>query len=133
MCQLPGIRDICINKTSQIMNTIKLESSYGWTSEAAADKQSTVYNRIIAFADSQNKNRTAWFLVSLVAQGVLFLPVPAALIYYFNAPILVLAVTMALFFANVIAGMGGSSIRTLIFLFAASILVNLAMIAALFI
>ncbi len=112
------------------MNTIKLESTLGWTSaKVATDKQSTVYDRILDFADSQNNNKTAWFLVSLVAQGVLFLPVPAALIYYFNAPVLVLAITMILFFANIIAGMGGASIRTLIFLFAASIMVNLAMIA----
>ena len=110
------------------MDTIKLESSFGWTGAVATNKQTTVYNKIKAFADSQNKNRTAWFLVSLVAQGVLFLPVPAALIYYYNAPILVLAITMVLFFANVIAGMGGSGIRTLLFLFATSILIHMAMI-----
>ena len=69
-----------------------------------------------------------WFLVSLMMQGVLFLPIPAVLMYYFDAPIVVLGITMVLFFANIIAGMGGSGIRTVLSFFAASVIIHLAML-----
>lgn len=82
----------------------------------------------MTFADTQNKNRTLWFLVSLVFQGVLFLPIPAVLSFYFGAPEYILAVTLILFFLNVVAGMGGSSIRTMLTLFATSVIVHLIMI-----
>lgn len=111
------------------MNTIKIHATARhWSNAAATQRQESIWNRFLAFADSQAKNRTAWFLVSLVSQGVLFLPIPAALMYYYNAPIFVLAVTMTLFFANVIAGMGGSGIRALILLFVGSVLVHLMML-----
>ena len=67
-------------------------------------------------------------MFSLVSQGVLFLPVPAFLLYYYNAPIVVLVVTLVLFFANIIAGMGGSGIRTLLGFFAFSVLVHITML-----
>jgi len=51
------------------------------------------------------------------------------LMYYYDAPIFVLAVTMVLFFANIIAGMGGSGIRILLNFFAASVLIHLVMVA----
>jgi len=78
--------------------------------------------------ESQAERITLWFLVSLLFQGILILPVPAALIYYANAPVAVLAVTLTLFFANIIAGMGGAGIKTLLWLFAASLLIHLLMI-----
>ena len=78
--------------------------------------------------EGQADRKTLWFLVSLVFQGVFLLPVPAALIYYFNAPVLVLVVTLTLFFANIIAGMGGAGIKTLLWLFASSIIIHLLMI-----
>ncbi|HTE00111.1 MAG TPA: hypothetical protein VK668_12540 [Mucilaginibacter sp.] len=111
------------------MNTIKLHKANNWTERTAVEKQNNAWDKFTAFEDGQAKNRTAWFLVSLMTQGVLFLPIPAALMYYYNAPIFVLAITMALFFANVIAGMGGSGIRTMISLFTLSILVHLLMMA----
>ena len=80
------------------------------------------------FMESQEKWITLWFLVSLVFQGVFFLPVPAVLIYYAAAPVPVLAITLTLFFANIIAGMGGAGIKTLLWLFALSIAIHLLMI-----
>jgi len=76
-----------------------------------------------------NDNRTVWYLVSLVTQGLIFLPIPAILMSYYNAPIILMAITMTLFFANVIAGLGGLSIRTMISWFALSILVHILMLA----
>ena len=103
-----------------------------WTAGSATQKQKspgTIFTRFMAFADRQAEHKTMWFLVSLIAQGVLFLPVPAALMYYFNAPILVLVITMTLFFANIIAGMGGASTRVLLSLFVLSALIHLLMMA----
>jgi len=112
------------------MSTFKLNAPANWSNERAELNSESTYNKFTVFALSQAKYRTAWFLVSLVAQSVLFLPVPAVLIYYYDAPVLVLAVTMALFFANVIAGMGGAGIKSMIMLFALSIVVQLLMILA---
>lgn len=78
--------------------------------------------------ESQSESKTFWFLVSLVVQGVFFLPEPAVLIYYYHAPVLVLAITLTLFFANIIAGMGGAGIKTLLSLFASSIAIHLLML-----
>lgn len=89
----------------------------------------SLYSKWLTFTDSQAASKTMWFMVSLIAQGVLFLPIPAVLLYYFNAPLGILVITMTLFFANVIAGMGGAGIRTIIALFAASIVIHLLMLA----
>jgi hypothetical protein len=112
------------------MNTITLDRPAQLPAKISIENNASAWNKFIDFADGQSKNRTAWFLLSLLFQGVLLLPVPAALMYYYNAPIYLLAITMIFFFANIIAGMGGSSIRVLITLFGVSILVHLLMIAA---
>lgn len=88
-----------------------------------------IWDKWLAIADSQAKNNTRWFVISLVVQGVLFLAIPAVLIFYYNAPIIVLAITLTLFFANFIAGMGGSGIRVTLSFFVLSVLVNLIMLA----
>jgi hypothetical protein len=111
------------------MVTLKLNAPQ-WAAETEAQKNNTnLWNKWLVIADSQTPNKTMWFLVSLIAQGVLFLPIPAALMYYYNAPIIVLAVTMILFFANIIASMGGSGIRTVLAFFAISVLLHLLMLA----
>jgi hypothetical protein len=80
-----------------------------------------------AFADGQKQNRTLWFFLVLMVHGVLFLPLPAVLSYYFDAPFIMLAITMVCFFANLIANMAGAGIRTVLAFFGASILIHLAM------
>ncbi|MGZ3871844.1 MAG: hypothetical protein ACXVJD_02935, partial [Mucilaginibacter sp.] len=97
-----------------------------WADNHETKANSTnLLNRWTAFMESQSGNKTFWFLLSMVFQGVFFLPLPALLIYYFNAPIFVLIITLALFFANIIAGMGGAGIKTLLRLFAVSIAIQL--------
>lgn len=101
-----------------------------WTAEEHNQtNEVSLYTKWLRFTDSQAQHKTMWFMVSLMAQGVLFLPVPAVLLYYFNAPIIVLAVTLTLFFANIIAGMGGLGIRAIISLFAISTAIHLLMLA----
>lgn len=98
-----------------------------WASATAAQKPATTINKWEAFTQSQAENNTLWFLLSLVFQGVFFLPLPALLIYYFNAPTLIVIITLTLFFANIIAGMGGAGIKTLLRLFAVSIAIQVLM------
>jgi hypothetical protein len=94
---------------------------------------STVTNHtwanLLSIADHQAEHKTIWFFFSLVFQGVLFLPIPAVLMFYYNASIMVLPITFGLYLANIIAGMGGSSIRVVLGLFVFSVLVNLSMLA----
>jgi len=59
--------------------------------------------------------------------ATVFLPLPILLIGYFNAPIAVLGVTMVSFFANFVANMGGSGIRTTLSCFFASIIIHVDM------
>jgi hypothetical protein len=84
---------------------------------------------LLAVADHQAEHKTIWFFFSLVFQGVLFLPIPAVLMYYYNAPIIVLPITFGLYLANIIVGMGGSNIRVVLGLFVFSVLINLTMLA----
>jgi hypothetical protein len=88
-----------------------------------------MWNKLMAFADNHAESKTLLFLISLIGQGVLFLPIPALLIFYYDAPIIVLIISLSLFFANIIAGMGGSGMHALVAWFALSILVHLIMLA----
>lgn len=99
-----------------------------WTNTQNTQNKLTLLGKWNALADKQAENKTLWFIVSLIAQGVLFLPVPAALIHYFNAPLAVLAITLGLYFANIIAGMGGAGIRVMLLLFVSSVFLHLLMI-----
>ena len=96
--------------------------------QTSSTKTITISDRIHHFFEGQAKNRTGWFLLSLMVQGVFFLPIPAALTYYFGAPSLLVIVTLGLFFSSVIAGMGGGSIRSIISLLAASAAIHLLML-----
>ena len=93
-------------------------------------QHSSLWDKWIAIADAQAYRKTFWFMFSLISQGVLFLPLPAFLIYYFNASVVTLGITLILFFANFIAGMGGSNIRVTLTLFVVSALVHLTMLLA---
>ena len=114
------------------MTTIN-HASASWIASAANQKPKiNLWKKWIAIADGQAVNKTEWFTVSLIVMGVLFLPLPAILIYNYNASIIVLIISMFLFFANFIAGMGGSSIRVTLSFFVVSIITYLTM-AAIFI
>jgi hypothetical protein len=99
-----------------------------WINDQNTQTKLSIWSRWGAFADSQAHSKTLWFIFSLIAQGVLFLPIPAALIYYFNAPLAVLAITLGLYFANIIAGMGGAGIRVTLLFFLTSVIIHLLMV-----
>ncbi|NCD68246.1 hypothetical protein [Mucilaginibacter agri] len=116
------------NKT--IMATLKAIDQVSWTAEHHTENNFNLWTKFIAWTDSQKPNHTLWFFITLIGQGVLFLPVPAVLMYYYDAPIGVLAVTMVCFFTTIIANMGGEGIRTTLTLLAASTIIHVAMVLA---
>jgi hypothetical protein len=70
----------------------------------------------------------SWFKYSLIAQVILFLPLPALLILYYHAPFIIIAVTVTLFFVNIIDDMAGSGTRAITSVFAIA-LIDLFMLA----
>jgi hypothetical protein len=90
----------------------------------------TIWEKYLAFADSQSKNKTVWFLLSLIIQGVFFLPIPMVLMFYYNAPVAVVPITVLLYLGNIIVGMGGYGTRVLLAVSIVSIIINLSMLAS---
>lgn len=112
------------------MATLKAITPATWinTPEHTTNYNLNLLTRFNQFANGQKENHTLWFFVILVVHGVLILPIPAVLLYYFDAPIGVLVITMVCFFANLIATMGGAGIRTALIFFLGSIFIHLLMI-----
>lgn len=111
------------------MTTLKSSIPANWDlALTTSSKQNfNVWKVFAAFADSQKEKKTMWYFISLLVQGVFFLPLPAFLIYYFNAPIIVLGVSLCCFFTSIIACMGGAGIRGVLLLSMASIVVQIIM------
>jgi hypothetical protein len=111
------------------MDTI-LNTRTDWNNQTESQSKAIrSENKLIAFINSQQKNETAWFLVSMIVQGIFFLPIPAVLVFSFNAPAYILIFTLGLFFANIIAGMSSAGAKAIIYLFAASIVVHAVLLA----
>ncbi|MDO3627293.1 hypothetical protein [Mucilaginibacter sp. BT774] len=110
------------------MATIKTNVPATWAN--TSDTNVSIWDRFIAFADSQHERKTMWYFLALVVQGIFFLPLPAFLMYYYNAPIIVLLITLTCFFTSIIACMGGAGIRSVLLLSAASVLIQVLMTIA---
>lgn len=96
------------------MASIKIHAPIYWMDKPVTQKQkSNTWNKFIAKADGHAKNMTSLFTVALVAQCALFIPLPVMLMFYFYVPVSILAITIALFFANIIACIAGSGTRTI--------------------
>ena len=109
------------------MATLKTTLPAHLVAEKHNEEYVTVWNRFLVFADSQRKAQTMWFFVALVVQGIFFLPLPVALVYFYNAPLIVVIISMICFFASIISYMGGAGIRSTLILSAASILIQVVM------
>jgi len=113
------------------MATLKTNVPSTWTTAAQADHTHiNLWDKFAAFADSQHERKAMWYFLALVVQGVFFLPLPAFLMYYCNAPIIVLLITLTCFFTSIIACMGGAGIRSVLLLSAASVLIQVIMTIA---
>ena len=88
----------------------------------------TVHEKYLAFVRRENKDKTVWFVLAMVLQGTLILPVPAILLFYYNAPIYVLVITLLTYFPNLITAMTGSSLRVTLAIFICSALINWGML-----
>jgi len=117
------------------MATLKTPVAANWTNHPNAVATSSnvklahnTWTKYLAFVDGQQHNRTLWFFIILSVHAAAFLPIPVLLIGYLNAPVGILGVTMVSFFANFVANMGGSGIRTTLSFFFASIILHMAMI-----
>ena len=110
------------------MTTIKTSIPANWVNETHATKTNiSLLDKFGAFAESQKERKAMWFFLALIIQGVFFLPLPAFLMYYYNAPIAVLFITLACFFTTIIAYMGGGGIKAVLSLSAISILIQVLM------
>jgi hypothetical protein len=112
------------------MATIKTNIPATWATTAHANTHVSLSDKFNAFADSQAERKTMWYFLALVVQGIFFLPLPAFLMYYYNAPIIVLLITLTCFFTSIIACMGGAGIRSILILSATSVLIQVIMTIA---
>ena len=110
------------------MLTIKTNTTQNWAVKEIRPLSINPVKWYLKYADSQKDNRTMWWFVNLVVHGNLVLAVPAILIYYYNAPVIILGVTVIGFFINLVANMGGANIRVTLTAFFLSLFVNLTML-----
>ncbi|RCH55446.1 hypothetical protein DJ568_06005 [Mucilaginibacter hurinus] len=110
------------------MATIKALAPTHFTTDYNVKATPGLYTKFIEFADKQSTNHTLWFFIVLMVHGVLILPMPAVLMYYFDAPAWVLGITMPVFFINIIANMAGGSTRTTISLFGTSVVLHIILL-----
>jgi len=92
-------------------------------------KNNVAWSRWTAFTEKHEKDRMQWFVIAFIFQAVFCLPLPATLIYYYNASPLCLVVTILLFFINLTAGFCGAGIRAILSLTIISLAINLLMLA----
>jgi hypothetical protein len=89
----------------------------------------SLWTKFITFADDQQKNRLAWFLVSLILHATMLVPITFILVYSLDGYVIPsLAVSMIIFFANIVANMSGANTRSTIFLFGLSLVVHSAIL-----
>ena len=106
-----------------------------WFEGATTQKHKSdvnIYSRLMASADINARNMTPLFTISLIVQCVLFLPLVLVLMFYYNTPVSILAITLTLFFANIIKCIGGSGHRSIISIFAV-VLIDLIMLVLFFV
>ncbi len=80
------------------------------------------------FVDKQANYKTMWWFINLVVHANLVLAVPAVLVYYYDASVLLVDLTVGGFFANLVANMGGYGIRVTLTAFFASLLINFSLL-----
>ena len=131
MPYLRALRDICIRNKIKKMATLKTNVPANWgTATHSHETDIRLWKKFTAFADRQHERKAMWYFLTLAVQGIFFLPLPAFLMYYYNAPVIVLLITLAGFFTSIIACMGGAGIRAVLLLSAASILIQVIMTIA---
>ena len=89
----------------------------------------SLVNRYFQFADGQQKNHLGWFLVSILLHATLLVPLTFVAVYYLGGYVVpCLAVSMSIFFANIVSNMSGMTTRTTIFIFGLSLLIHVSIL-----
>lgn len=89
----------------------------------------SLYTKYLNFADGQKQNHLGWFLVSIILHATILVPLTFVTVYSLGGYVLpCLAVSMVIFFANIVANMSGASTRFTIFIFALSLMVHLGIV-----
>lgn len=114
------------------MATLKTTTAINWTHTATVNTpEISLWAKYLKFADSQKPNHLFWWLISLLLHSTMFVPLTFVIVSSLGghtAPFL--AISMILFFFNIVANMGGASTRVTIFLFALSLVAHASIIAA---
>jgi hypothetical protein len=80
------------------MATLKTNLTTNWAKVARTNENHvSLWNKFTVFADSQHERKAMWYFLALAVQGIFFLPLPAFLMYYYNASIIVLLITLTCF------------------------------------
>lgn len=89
----------------------------------------SLWSKYLNFADSQKPNHLGWFLVSIVLHATILVPLTFVLVYSLDGYVIpCLAVSMLIFFANIVANMSSASTRVTIGVFYLSLLIHAAIL-----
>jgi hypothetical protein len=92
------------------METHKIFSSF-LNDSASVDDHNNLWHKYFSFVDSQKDYAAAWWICTLILQGVL-VPITFLIVWSLNgASVPFLFISMLCFFINVIANMSGASFR----------------------
>ncbi len=107
--------------------THKPNSAFNY--QSAETYGDSVWDKYLAFVESQKPSAIGWWLGSLMLHGCILVPLTFLLVYSLGGPTLpFLFISMMLFFINVIANMGGAAFRFTFNSFILSIAIHLLMV-----
>lgn len=99
--------------------------------QASINQDKNVWQKYLAYVDSQSSNSMTWWLASLMIHGCLLVPVTFLVVYSLNGPSMTfLFISLICFFINIVANMGGAGFRFTFNTFMFSIGVHIAMVLA---
>jgi len=85
----------------------------------------SLWTKYLTFADGQTENRLGWFLVSIILHSTILVPLTFIVVYSLGGYVVpFLAISMVLFFSNIVANMSGANTRVTIFLFGLSLFIH---------
>ena len=85
----------------------------------------SLWTKYLNFADNQKPNHLGWFLVSIILHATILVPLTFVLVYSLGGYVIpCLAVSMIIFFVNIVANMSSASTRVTIFVFGLSLLIH---------
>ena len=91
--------------------------------------QESLLTKYLNFADAQKPNHLVWFLFSIILHAGALVPLTFIIVSYLGGAVVpCLAISMIIFFANIVANMSSASTRITIFLFGFSLLAHVGIV-----